>query len=106
MDKVVDAVGIHTAQRFDEMDPQTRTTLMRLHTILRPYILRRLKADVEKQLPKKFEHVLYCRLSKRQRQLYDEFMSRAQTKETLAGGNFLTIINGRREESIRRVAPM
>ncbi|CAJ0845247.1 3550_t:CDS:2, partial [Entrophospora sp. SA101] len=33
------------------------------------------------------------RLSKRQRFLYDDFMSRAKTKEILQSGNFLSIIN-------------
>ncbi|KAI5950555.1 SWR1 [Candida margitis] len=75
------------------MDEETKNTVSRLHQVLRPYILRRLKKDVEKQMPGKFEHILYCRLSKRQRYLYDDFMSRAKTKETLASGNFLSIIN-------------
>ena len=34
-----------------------------------------------------------CPLSKRQRFLYDDFMSRAKTRETLAGGNLLSVIN-------------
>ena len=67
--------------------------IQRLHAILRPFLLRRLKSEVEQQMPKKFEHVIHCKLSKRQRFLYDEFMSRAQTRETLASGNFLSIIN-------------
>ena len=46
--------------------------------VLRPFLLRRLKTEVEKQLPKKYEHVVMCRLSKRQRFLYDDFMSRAK----------------------------
>lgn len=46
--------------------------------VLRPFLLRRLKTEVEKQLPKKYEHVVMCRLSKRQRYLYDDFMSRAK----------------------------
>lgn len=75
------------------MDNETKTTVARLHQVLRPYLLRRLKKDVEKQMPGKYEHIIYCRLSKRQRYLYDDFMSRAQTKETLASGNFLSIIN-------------
>ena len=33
----------------------------RLHGVLRPFLLRRLKADVEKQLPAKHEHVVRCR---------------------------------------------
>ncbi|KAK6464709.1 SNF2 family N-terminal domain-containing protein [Scheffersomyces coipomensis] len=75
------------------MDEETKNTVARLHQVLRPYLLRRLKKDVEKQMPGKYEHIVYCRLSKRQRYLYDDFMSRAKTKETLASGNFLSIIN-------------
>ncbi|KAG8431409.1 hypothetical protein GDO86_018871 [Hymenochirus boettgeri] len=65
----------------------------RLHKVLRPFLLRRVKVDVEKQMPKKYEHVIYCRLSKRQRFLYDDFMSQAATKETLASGHFMSVIN-------------
>ncbi len=64
-----------------------------LHNVLRPFLLRRLKADVEKQLPGKHEHVIYCRLSKRQRQLYDEYLASSDTSATLSSGNFLGIIN-------------
>lgn len=44
-------------------------------------------------MPKKYEHVVMCRLSKRQRFLYDDYMSRAKTRETLASGNLLSVIN-------------
>ncbi|KAL1990370.1 hypothetical protein VTN49DRAFT_6209 [Thermomyces lanuginosus] len=77
----------------ETMDEESKQIVTKLHTVLRPYLLRRLKADVEKQMPAKYEHVVYCRLSKRQRYLYDGFMSRAQTRETLASGNYLSIIN-------------
>ncbi|KAI4087202.1 MAG: hypothetical protein LQ344_006948 [Seirophora lacunosa] len=77
----------------DVMDDDGKAIVVKLHGVLRPFLLRRLKADVEKQMPGKYEHVVYCRLSKRQRYLYDGFMSRAQTKETLASGNYLSIIN-------------
>ena len=40
-------------------------------------------------MPKKYEHIVKCPLSKRQRYLYDDFMSRAKTQETLEGGNLL-----------------
>ncbi len=49
-----------------------------LAQVLRPFLLRRLKVEVEKQLPQKYEHVVMCRLSNRQRYLYDDFMSRAK----------------------------
>ncbi|XP_063789100.1 helicase SRCAP [Pseudophryne corroboree] len=65
----------------------------RLHKVLRPFLLRRIKLDVEKQMPKKYEHVIYCRLSKRQRFLYDDFMAQAATRETLASGHFMSVIN-------------
>lgn len=65
----------------------------RLHGVLRPFLLRRLKSEVEKQLPQKYQHVVKCKLSKRQRFLYEEFMSNAATKNTLASGNFLGIMN-------------
>ena len=67
--------------------------IKRLHKVLRPFLLRRLKSEVEKQMPKKYEHVLKCSLSKRQRYLYDDFMSRTKTKETLESGNLLSVIN-------------
>ena len=65
----------------------------RLHKVLRPFLLRRLKVDVEKQMPKKYEHIIRCKLSKRQRLLYDEFMSNTKTKQTLNEGNYMSVIN-------------
>ncbi|KAJ4269777.1 swr1 complex component [Fusarium torreyae] len=77
----------------EQMDDEARAIISKLHKVLRPYLLRRLKADVEKQMPAKYEHVEFCRLSKRQRELYDGFLSRTDTKETLNSGNYLSIIN-------------
>jgi len=63
----------------------------KLHHSLRPYILRRMKAQVEKQLPAKYEHTVFCRLSKRQRQLYDAFLGRTDVKEKLSSGNPISV---------------
>ena len=41
--------------------------------------------EVEKQMPKKYEHVMICRLSKRQRFLYDEYMSRTKYVTPIVG---------------------
>jgi len=57
--------------------------IRRLHGILRPFLLRRLKSQVEKQLPPKFSHVVTCKLSKRQRFLYEDLCS-SLTRETLS----------------------
>lgn len=40
--------------------------------MIQPFILRRSKRDVEKQLTKKYEHVLKCRLSSRQKAMYED----------------------------------
>ncbi|KAL2163557.1 hypothetical protein VTH06DRAFT_5615 [Thermothelomyces fergusii] len=77
----------------EQLDDEARAIISKLHKVLRPYLLRRLKSDVEKQMPAKYEHVEFCRLSKRQRELYDGFLSRADTRETLASGNYMSIIN-------------
>ncbi|XP_020576990.1 protein PHOTOPERIOD-INDEPENDENT EARLY FLOWERING 1 isoform X2 [Phalaenopsis equestris] len=70
-----------------------REVVDRLHNVLRPFILRRLKRDVEKQLPKKHEHVIYCRLSRRQRNLYEDFIASSETQATLASTNFFGMIS-------------
>ncbi|EEY63271.1 SNF2 family helicase/ATPase and F-box protein, putative [Phytophthora infestans T30-4] len=70
-----------------------------LHGIIRPFVLRRLKKDVAKQLPGKFEHVINCQLSKRQRFLYEDFISRSSTRRAMfgrgkgRGANFMSMMN-------------
>lgn len=65
----------------------------RLHSVLRPFVLRRLKADVAKQMPGKYEHVVKCRLSRRQQFLYEEFMGRSATRASLSSGNYMSMMN-------------
>jgi SNF2 family DNA or RNA helicase len=66
----------------------------RLHGIIRPFVLRRLKKDVEKQMPGKFEHIVKCQLSRRQMLMYEEFMARSSTRMALQkGGNFMGMMN-------------
>ena len=71
----------------------SRQLVKRLHGILRPFILRRLKAEVEKQLPGKVEHIVYCKLSKRQRNLYEDYVGNSETQSTLASGNYFSVFN-------------
>ncbi|EJD41611.1 hypothetical protein AURDEDRAFT_186421 [Auricularia subglabra TFB-10046 SS5] len=75
------------------MDQETKDRVHKLHTVLRPYLLRRLKADVERELPQKYEHLVLCKLSKRQRLLYDEFMERTHTRAALESGHYQKIAN-------------
>ncbi|KAK9096057.1 hypothetical protein Sjap_021554 [Stephania japonica] len=77
----------------DGQEKVNKEVVDRLHNVLRPFILRRLKRDVEKQLPSKHEHVIVCRLSKRQRNLYEDFIASSETQATLASANFFGMIS-------------
>jgi len=65
----------------------------RLHSLLRPFLLRRLKKDVEKSLSPKIYHLVPCPLSKRQRLLYEDFMASGETRGTLKSGSFIGMMN-------------
>ena len=61
------AAGAERAGR--SVDDETRNVLRRA---LRPYILRRTKAEVAKDLPERTEQTIYCSMDARQRKTYDE----------------------------------
>ncbi|KAI7575711.1 chromatin remodeling complex SWI/SNF component SWI2, partial [Hortaea werneckii] len=49
--------------------------IRRLHKVLRPFLLRRLKKDVEKDLPDKQERVIKCNFSALQSKLYKQLVT-------------------------------
>lgn len=49
-----------------------KSLIENLHTILKPFILRRLKKDVIKGLPPKREYIVYVKLTEKQKRLYKE----------------------------------
>ncbi|KAK8007518.1 hypothetical protein PG989_001508 [Apiospora arundinis] len=49
--------------------------IRRLHKVLRPFLLRRLKKDVEKDLPDKTEKVIKCKFSALQNRLYKQMVT-------------------------------
>ncbi|WVQ80990.1 hypothetical protein IAT38_003097 [Cryptococcus sp. DSM 104549] len=53
-----------------------------LHAILKPFLLRRLKVDVEKDLPPKKEYLLYAPLTQAQKDIYQAIVS-GQIREFL-----------------------
>ncbi|KAK4506122.1 hypothetical protein PRZ48_004087 [Zasmidium cellare] len=65
-----------------------------LHAILKPFLLRRVKADVETALPKKREYVLYAPLTQTQRELYQEILE----------GNSRAYLENKMVESLSRSA--
>lgn len=50
-----------------------------------PYLLRRMKADVDAQLPKKTEHVLFCGLTHEQRSVYRAFLASSEVEQIFDG---------------------
>ncbi|KAK4627121.1 Helicase swr1 [Fulvia fulva] len=74
-------------QGVQKISENAQRVVDQLHISLRPFLLRRKKSEVEKDLPKKTESVVVCKLSKRQRQLYQDYMGLAETKATLAKGS-------------------
>jgi SWI/SNF-related matrix-associated actin-dependent regulator of chromatin subfamily A member 5 len=72
-----------SAEQFDELfnlqiddDDEKKTMIGMLHKILRPFMLRRLKADVEKSLPPKSEMMIFTNMSTMQKELYKKILRR------------------------------
>lgn len=65
---------------FDDMGNEgllNKTSIVhQLHGILKPFLLRRLKVDVEKDLPPKKEYLLYAPLTQPQKDLYQAIVNR------------------------------
>ena len=55
----------------------------RLHELLRPFMLRRVKSEVLDQLPEKVEKVLRCDLSSWQKELYKQISAKAVADPTI-----------------------
>ena len=64
-----DVQGKEGHRQFITQERKTKTVAA-LHAILKPFLLRRVKADVETLLPKKREYILYAPLTAEQKELY------------------------------------
>ncbi|CAM8918804.1 unnamed protein product [Rhodiola kirilowii] len=61
----------------EEMEENRRTQVVaKLHAILRPFLLRRMKSDVEHMLPRKKEIILYANMTDHQRSFQDHLVNR------------------------------
>jgi SNF2 family DNA or RNA helicase len=61
----------------------------KLHSILKPFLLRRVKTDVESALPGKLEVVLYAPMTSTQRKLNDQLLNTTlQVRHVAAAGSF------------------
>jgi len=79
----------------DYIKPKSRKGVRRKrpdHRLLRrqtrPFILRRLKQDVAKELPPKTEQTLFCEMNSKQKKLYNSILEivRQQVKEKISAG--------------------
>ncbi|DAZ93264.1 TPA: hypothetical protein N0F65_003669, partial [Lagenidium giganteum] len=70
----------------DEQEGQ-ENVIKKLHTVLRPFLLRRLKTDVEHSLPPKTETKLYVGLSEMQREWYMRMLHRDAAHLNAIGGS-------------------
>ncbi|KAI0641156.1 SNF2 family N-terminal domain-containing protein [Trametes meyenii] len=61
-----------TGDKIELNEEEALLIIRRLHKVLRPFLLRRLKRDVESELPDKVEKVIKIRMSGLQSQLYKQ----------------------------------
>lgn len=59
----------------DMVERRKRNLVTTMHAILKPFLLRRIKTDVETALPKKREYILYAPLTAEQKDLYREILN-------------------------------
>ncbi len=73
-----------------EQNDEREQLLLQLHEQIRPFILRRMKRDVLKELPDKIENSTVCDMTEPQRQLYESFLQQARQdlENELAGSGF------------------
>merc|ERR1712156_1021801 len=65
-----------TGEKVELNEEETILIIRRLHKVLRPFLLRRLKKDVESQLPDKVEYIIKCEMGGLQRALYTHMQER------------------------------
>lgn len=65
-----------TLEKVEMNEEEKLLVIKRLHKVLRPFLLRRMKTDVEDQLPPKVEKVLHCDMSALQKKMYDNMRTR------------------------------
>lgn len=63
-------------ERIELNEEEQLLIIRRLHKVLRPFLLRRLKKDVEKELPDKVEVVIKTPMSALQSRLYEQIRAR------------------------------
>ncbi len=79
--------------KSDGGSEEKKIIIKRLHTILRPFLLRRLKQDVEKDLPPKIEMKVFTGLSAMQKAWYTKILERDIDTLNSAKGPRMRLLN-------------
>ena len=58
------------------MQEKQNNILSTLHQILTPFLLRRVKADVDLKIPPKKEVLVYCPMTAKQREMYEAIVNK------------------------------
>ncbi|KAK7252908.1 hypothetical protein RIF29_37176 [Crotalaria pallida] len=65
----------------EELEEKRRSQVVaKLHAILRPFLLRRMKTDVELMLPRKKEIIVYATMTEHQKKLQDHLINKTMEK--------------------------
>ncbi|KAH9622678.1 hypothetical protein KSS87_011394 [Heliosperma pusillum] len=91
----LDAGKFGSLEEFQEefKDINQEEQVSRLHRMLAPHLLRRLKKDVMKELPPKKELILRVELSSKQKEYYKAILTRNYELLTRKGGGQISLIN-------------
>eukprot|EP01133_Synstelium_polycarpum_P012845 gene12845-15083_t len=75
-----------TGEKIEMNEEEQLLIIQRLHKVLRPFLLRRLKTEVETQLPDKVEKVIKCEMSAFQSKMYHLIRTKGVAKFTTGSG--------------------
>ncbi|KAI7747238.1 hypothetical protein M8C21_002030 [Ambrosia artemisiifolia] len=91
----LDAGKFSSLEEFQEefKDINQEEQVSRLHKMLAPHLLRRVKKDVMKKLPPKKELILRVELSSKQKEYYKAILTRNYQLLTRRGGAHISLIN-------------
>ncbi|KAH1119521.1 hypothetical protein GLYMA_17G217300v4 [Glycine max] len=91
----LDAGKFGSLEEFQEefKDINREEQILRLHKMLAPHLLRRLKKDVMKELPPKKELILRVELCSKQKEYYKAILTRNYQILTHQGGAHISLIN-------------
>ena len=77
-----------SSSTIDVTEEEKLLIIDRLHKVLKPFVLRRNKEEVEAQLPPRSEQVVWCRLSGVQQRMYEDILNNPVEKSwPLTGQN-------------------